>query len=97
MFDEINKILFDSEVGKWALALSEGRKQEADKILEKIFEINPVPYTYLMEQEKEVSNRIKKEFRTLRERKEYLEFLDKKYPDLMDIMVAHGFSILDMK
>ena len=50
-----------------------------------------------MEQEKEVSNRIKKEFRTLRERKEYLEFLDKKYPDLMDIMVAHGFSILDMK
>ena len=39
MFDEINKILFDSEVGKWALALSEGRKQDADIILEKTLKL----------------------------------------------------------
>lgn len=93
---QIDNLWMDTDVGKWAIALANGQNNDADEILKKIFKINPSPYQYLMDEEKELCNKIVSELSSEEEGKEYIQELEKKTPKLVDVMVAHEFSMLDM-
>lgn len=92
---EIDRMWMDTDVGKWAVALAQERREDAESILNKIFEIHPAPYEYLMMQEKELYKKIKKTI-SHEEGKEYILKLEKENSDLVDIMVAHEFSMLEL-
>lgn len=92
---EIDNLWMNTNVGKWAIALADGKKEEAEEILNKIFEINLSPYQYLMDEEKEVCKKLKKMFKDAEEGKEYILKLEEENGNLVDIMVAHEFSMLD--
>lgn len=93
---QIDNLWMDTDVGKWALALANEQTNEADEILKNIFKTNPSPYQYLMDEEKELCNKIVEELSSEEEGKEYIQELEKKTPKLVDVMVAHEFSMLDM-
>lgn len=93
---QLDSIWFGTKLGKWAIALSKNDKEKADLILEEIFKQTPTPYNYLMEEEKKLTKALKNKLRDKKEGKEYLLQLEKDNSDLLDIMIAHDFSMLDI-
>lgn len=97
-----------SAVGKWSSLLAQNNRKEADELMEKIFQsafdangniIRPDavnPYNYLIDQEKQLCDVIKSELKNKKEGKDYVMALDIEDSDLMDIMVAYEFSILNL-
>ena len=92
---EIDSMWINTDLGKWAVALSRNHDEDADKILRRLFEKYPSPYEYLMTQEREIYKKMKKTL-SRTERKEYILKLEKEDTDLLDIMVAHEFSMLGL-
>lgn len=87
----------DTDVGKWAIAISKDRKEEADKIRKKLFTqgyLNPV--NHLMSTEKALAEKVRAELKNPMEGKEYLSELEKNNYSLVDVMVAYEFSLLDL-
>lgn len=92
----LDSLWINTDVGKWAIALAKGQDEKTDEIMNKIFEMHPRPYSFLMDEEKEVCKKIKAELSNKDEGKEYIQELEKESPELLDIMVAHEFSMLDL-
>lgn len=93
---QLDEIWLNTELGKWAIALSKDDKEKADSILEEIFNKTPTPYNYLMEEEKKLTKELKNSLRYKKEGKEYLMQLENDNSELLDIMIAHDFLMLDI-
>ena len=101
MTDERKKYLdgvwLNTEVGRWAVFLAMGKNDDADKILDEIFDRGYIaPYEYIMNEEKKLCQKVKSELLSPEEGKEYVLELEKSNYDLVDIMVAHEFTLLDL-
>ena len=92
---EIDRMWINSDLGKWTVALSQGHDEDADKILRELFEKYPSPYEYLMMQERELYKKMK-EALSHTEGKEYMLKLEEENANLLDVMVAHEFSMLGL-
>ncbi len=93
----LDSLWMDTDVGKWAIFKSEEKQEEADKILERLSREGWfLPYERLMSEEKELSEKVKSELNSMAEGKEYVLELEKSDYDLVGIMVAHEFALLDM-
>ena len=87
----------DTDVGKWAIAISKDQKEEADKIREKLFaQGHFAPVEYLMSMEKALAEKVRTELKDSMEGKEYLSELEKNNYSLVGVMVAYEFSLLDL-
>lgn len=94
---QLDRLWMDTEVGKWAIALADGRKDEADKICTDLFKKGHVaPVEYILDEEKKLSMILKEELQYKKEGREYMDALEKENYSLVDIMVAYEFSILDL-
>lgn len=93
----LDSLWVNSEVGRWAIAEAEGNKAEADGILETLFKKGYMPpLEHLVEQEKALSQKVKKELKNTAEGKEYCIALEKTNNTLVEVMIAYGFSMLDL-
>mgnify|MGYP007097240063 CR=1 FL=1 len=93
----LDDLWMNSEVGRWTKAVSVGDKKESDKILNELFKTGYLnPLEYLMEQEKELCREIRKELKDASEGRAYVLALEEKNCELVDVMVAYEFSILDL-
>ena len=93
---QLDNLWMKTDVGEWAIALSQGQDKKADEIINKIFKERPDPYWFLMNEEKELCRKIKTELSSKDEGKEYIQMLEKENYDLVGVMVAHDFSMLDL-
>lgn len=94
---QLDNLWMNTEVGKWAIALADGRKDEADKICDELFQNGHVaPVEYILDEEKKLSMILKEELLNKKEGREYMDALEKESYSLVDIMVAYEFSLLDL-
>ena len=93
----LDSLWMDSEVGRWSRAEAEGNQAEAEKNSEELFKKGYVsPMEHLMEQEKGLSQKVKKELKNTAEGKDYCMALEKANNALVGVMVAYDFSMLDL-
>lgn len=93
----LDDLWLNSEVGCWARAEASEKKEDAQNILQTLFEKGHLnPLDYLMTQEKEMYQKVKSELTDPNEGKEYMLELERDSCDLLDIMVAYEFSMLDL-
>lgn len=93
----LDSLWLNTEVGRWTSYLADGKPDDADKVLEKAFDKGYItPYEFLMAEEKMLCEKVKSELISEAEGREYLLELEKSNYDLIDIMVAHEFSLLDL-
>lgn len=92
----LDSIWMNTDVGKWTIALAQGQDEKADEIKDKIFEVCPSPIHALMDEEKEAYKKIKAELSSKDEGKEYIQMLEKENYDLVGVMIAYEFSMLDL-
>ena len=72
-------------------------KEESDKILNEVFEKGYLaPLEYLMQQEKMLSDKVKNELKNDDEAKAYCLALEEENYDLVGVMIAYEFSMLDL-
>lgn len=93
----IDSLWMDSKVGRWAKFLSEGNKDAANKITRKLFDEGHLDHNrYLIEEEKQLCQKVKFELRDAEEGKEYILELEKNNYNLVGVMVAYDFTLLDL-
>ena len=93
----LDGLWMNTDVGKWAIFLAEEKHKEAENVLEDIFKRGYYDsYNYLMEIEKESCQKIKNALSNIKEGKEYIQMLEKENYDLVGVMVAHEFSMLEL-
>ena len=92
----LDSLWMNTDVGKWVTALSKGQDEKACEIMDKIFEVHPHPIQALMDEEKEAYKKIKAELSSKDEGKDYIKTLEKENSDLLDIMIAYEFSMLNL-
>lgn len=93
----LDSLWMNSDVGKWLELEASGNRESADRMLQNLFDAGHLnPLEYLLEQEKEITKRLKNEFRNLDEAREYLTDLDERKNEMVDVMVAYDFSLIDI-
>lgn len=93
----LDDLWMNSEVGRWAIAEAEGNRAKADGILESLFKKGYLsPLEHLMEEEKALYQKVKKELKNVAEGKDYCMALEKANNALVGVMVAYDFSMLDL-
>ena len=93
----LDDLWMNSEVGRWATAKAYENREESDKILNEVFEKGYLaPLEYLMQQEKMLSDKVKNELKNDDEAKAYCLALEEENYDLVGVMIAYEFSMLDL-
>lgn len=94
---QLNDLWMNTDVGKWAIALADGRKDDADKICDELFQNGHVaPVEYLLDEEKKLGMALKEALKYKGEGREYMDVIEESHYSLVDIMVAYEFSLLDL-
>lgn len=93
----LDDLWMNTDVGKWASAIADGRRNEANKICDGLFQSGYViPVEHLLDEEKKVGIAVKRELKYKGEGREYMDSLEENNYNLVDIMVAYEFSLLDL-
>ena len=94
---QLDDLWMNTDVGKWAIALADGRKEDADKICDELFRNGHVaPVEYLLDREKKLGKALKEELKYRGEGRKYMDAVEENNYNLIDIMVAYEFSLLDL-
>lgn len=93
----LDDLWMNTDVGKWASALADGRKEDADKICDELFQNGHfAPVEYLLDKEKKLGMAVKEELQYMGEGREYIDMIEKNNYNLVDIMIAYEFSLLNL-
>ena len=93
----LDNLWMNTDVGKWAIALADSRKEDADKIRDQLFQNGHyAPVEYLLDEEKRIGMALKEELQYKGEGREYIDMLEESHYNLVGIMVAYEFSLLDL-
>lgn len=93
----LNNLWMDTDFGKYILAHSEKRVNDAHKILDKLYNMGySAPYSHLVEEDKKIVKLIERSTKSADERNEYIWFLIRNHPHLIDSLYQFGSAILDL-
>ena len=91
--EKINKVWFDTDLGKYVKYGSQNDNKKGQELIDKLFSVTPDWPGLLHNQEKQIAENIKTIINE-NEYDDYLKYLSVNSPEILDFMISHDILIV---